>query len=134
MNKLNLIILILIGVALFILGGGFGSYYQAEKLEPQINALRGLSSEVIPSIVAYGKITKIDGKNLTLTYGEGSITVKIRDNAPVYYFIDSPSGEQTKKIRLEDIKLEDSAHVSISISSDGQLEGTTVAVHVNSTK
>lgn len=130
MNKLNLIILVLIGVALFIFGSVLGGYYQMQKLEPQLSAVRALSSEVVPSIVAYGQVTKIDNNDLTLTYGEGTVTIRVRDNAPVYYLMNSSSGEETKEIRLRDLKVGDNVHVSINVSSNGKLEGTTVAVSI----
>ncbi len=134
MNKIGIITLIIVGVALFLLGGGLGVYFQMRNDASQISAVKALSSGVVSSIVAYGELTKIDGNNLTLTYEGKSITVNILDSAKVYYFLTTSSEEATKEIGIKDLKVGDKLHVSIKVSFNGQIEGTTVAVPLGSTK
>ena len=143
MEKKNLISLIVIGVVFFIVGGGLGLMYQKQKDAqsqlPQNNkkvaAVQTLSSKVIPSITAYGQISKIDGRNLTLAFGGDSLTIKIRDDALVYMPSKTTSDSSGKQIitpqtqsKFSDIKTGDNVSVNVKLLSDGQLEGQIVII------
>jgi hypothetical protein len=132
MDKTSTIVLVLIGVVLFSVGGGLGVIYEGQKLAPELEQKQRfseiLSSQIISSIVAYGKAEKIEGQNITLNYREENITIKIREKAPVYYLSTTQPQEETNKISMEDIKIGDYLFISIVISEDGYLEGTTITI------
>ena len=98
METKNIIISIVAG--LLVLGVGFlggmlfnGVVNPKTVTQPQDTStavpqiVKDLSSKVIPSIAAYGKVAKINGKNITLSYQGDSVTILVRDDAKVYYFI-----------------------------------------------
>lgn len=133
MNKASLVILVIIGVLLFLVGGGLGIFYQAQKDASQIKKAETidiLSSSVIPSIVAYGQVTKIQGRNITLTFDNESIIVPIAQNAPVYSFNQSAGQASSvqKQGDISQIKSGDYLNISIGLSQDGKIEGATVVI------
>ncbi len=142
MDRKNLIILhVASGLLILIIGAGLGFFYQIkmgavpQKEVPKVEAVQKLSSKVIPSIAAYGEVTNIDGRNITLTFGGDSLTVKIRDNAQVYlpttYSKDSKGNTVTlpqQAAKFADIKTGDNLSVVIKLLPDGQIEGQLVII------
>lgn len=132
MDKKFLVILIAVAVLFFIIGGALGFFYQAQKIASQpdntvkINAVKTLSSRVIPSITAYGAISNISGRNLTLTFGGESLTVKIKDDAQIFLPSTATASQQTA--RFADIKKGDNASVNLKLLPDGQIEGDVVII------
>ena len=117
----------------FVLGGGLGVYYASEaggvpgsKAAVKTQAVQTLSSKVIPSITAYGQVSKIDGKNITLNYGGDSLTIKLRDDAQIFF----PSTATTpqKMAKFEDIKVGQNVSMNIKLLPDGQIEGQLVII------
>ena len=86
-NK-QLVILIIIGVFLFLLGGVIGIAYDSQTGPQQVKVktVNSLTSKVVSSITAYGKITNINGKNLTLNNLGDNLVFLIADNAQIYSF------------------------------------------------
>lgn len=142
MERKNLIILHIVGgLLILVVGTALGFFYQIfmgavpQKEMPKIQAVQTLSSKVIPSITAYGTVTKIDGKNVTLTFGGDSLTVKIRDNAQI--FLPASSSKDSKgntvtlpqqTARFADIKTGENISVNIKLLPDGQIEGQLVII------
>ncbi len=135
MNR-SLIIAVVIGLALFVLGGGLGVFYQTQKDVPQSEkdqameaVIKSLSSEVIPSIIAYGQVIKIEGKDITLSYGGDSIKVSMAENSPVFSFINDAAGKSVQKeVEFKEIKIKDNLNISIKLLPDGRLEGQSVVI------
>jgi len=137
-KKTSIILLVIGGLFFLILGGGLGIFYQSQKdvlQSPEGNsklkAVQVLSSKVIPSITAYGQISNIDGRNITLTFGGDSLNVKINDDAIVYLPSSESSPQQIAK--FEDIKKGDNVSVNLRLLPDGQIEGQMVII-LNSVK
>lgn len=139
MNKILIFLLIIGAVFIFVLGGGAGILYQTQKDTPQIDrlmsALEGITSKAIPSIIAYGQVTGIEGKNITLTYREDSIIVSIRSDTEIYSFVQPTEQKEGQAalpvkqlVKFEDIKKGDTLSISLKVLSDGQLEGNTVTI------
>lgn len=147
MNAKNVIIAIVFGVLFLIVGFAFGIIYQKGKVVlPSENTVRttpplvkDLSSRVIPSITAYGTVSKIDGKNLTITNQGDSMTVPVRDDAKIYSFVIEnvpvkPGSKLTtpksvsKQVDFKEIKVGNSVSVSIRILSNSKVEGFSVVV------
>jgi len=143
MEKKFLTILIVVGIVAFVLGGGLGMFLQQQQAtsmlkpenNPKIKAVQLLSSKVVPSITAYGQVSNISGRNLTLTFGGDSLTVKIRDNATVFLpastTTDSKGKQVTvpqKTVEFSEIKKGDNVSVNLTLSADGQMEGQMVVV------
>ena len=138
----NLIILLIIGaVFIFVLGGGLGVLYQTQKDAPQIKksqaaelALKGLTLKVVQPITAYGQVSKVEGRNVTLTSGGESLTIRIKENASIFSSVQTDSLAKgakdtiTKKIGLKDVRIGDNLIITMKLFPDGQLEGQTVAI------
>lgn len=132
MDNKNLI-LIIIGALFFLtLGGGLGILYQQQKEilpvkeTPKTQAVQTLSSKVIPSITAFGQVSNIDGRNLTLTFGGDNLTIKINDSAQIYLPATKTSAQQTAQ--FSDIKKGDNVSVNVKLLSDGQMDGQMVVI------
>ncbi len=151
METRNVIIWLIVG--LLVLGAGFlgGTIYNsmnapAVVVSPDSNGnpttpqvVKDLSSKVIPSIAAYGQVSKIDGKNLTLTYQGDSVVVLVRDDAKIFAFTTvapatgtnpkTPTPAPTSKpITFQEIKMNDNVTVNFKVTPLGVLEGSSVVV------
>ncbi len=110
-----------------------------EKFEKMINVLNSLnSSKIIASIIAFGEVTKISDRTVTLTYGTENLPVRIKEDAKIYSFImpaPNNKGEQVisgipeqKNAEFKDIKVGDNLNVSLRILPEGELEGLSVII------
>jgi len=139
MEKKNLLLFLIGAVFFLVLGGGLGVFYQQQNTAPKevvkIQAVQTLSSKVIPSITAFGQVTKIDGKTITLTFGGDNLTVKIRDDAQIYLPATSAKDKNGKLVtsqqqtaQFSDIKVGNNVSVNLKLLSDGQIEGQLVII------
>jgi hypothetical protein len=133
MNKSNLIILVIIGIVFFIVGGGLGIFYQTQKDASQINgakSIKALSSKVIPSIVAYGKVTDINGRDITIFYNGESLTIPVSQDAQVSSFsqANGQTGSTQQKTSFDQIKKGNYINISIKVLPDGNIEGNMVII------
>jgi len=142
MDQKNIIILAVVGGVLCLaIGGGLGYFYQLQNgtLPPaeskKVEAVNTLSSKVIPSITAFGQVTNISGRDITLTFGGDSLTIKIKEDAPIYLPATATkdkdgnsvtSAQQTAK--FSDIKVGDNASVNLKLLATGQIEGQLVII------
>lgn len=112
--------------------------YQAQKggasLFPSSDSsavVKTLSSKVIASIIAYGTVADIQGKNITLSYNSDSVVIAIADTAEIYSFSQASGGNAAPtqtKTEFSQIKKGDSLNVTLNLLSDGQLKGTSVII------
>ena len=116
-------------IAALIMGGAIGIYFQFQKDAPKLNiarnVIKSLSSKTVPSIVAFGKASKIEGRNITLDYNGDIITINISDDAQIYT---SSSGTEQTATSLENIKIGDNLSVNLKVLPDGQLQGQSVII------
>ena len=132
MDKNNLIILIIAGLVLLILGGAAGFFYKTLQISPQLAVIKDLSSKTIPSIVAYGQVSKIEGRDITLSFNGDNIKVSVEANSPVYSFVNDAKGKPIqKKVELKEIKIGDSLNITIKLLPDGQLRGQSVFIFLS---
>lgn len=136
-------ILILFGVALFLVGGILGVVYQSHQTDPQLEkettVIKTLSSEMIPSITAYGEVTSIDGQNITLSYAGNTMTVSVADGVKVFSFVKTSeekeiSGSGSKEVEFKDIKKGDTLNINLKLMSDGQLKSQSVIILSSATQ
>ncbi|MGD0576647.1 MAG: hypothetical protein ABSA74_01050 [Candidatus Staskawiczbacteria bacterium] len=134
-NKSKLVILIIVGVALFLIGGGLGIVStQKGSQRTKIEATNSLSSKVVSSIIAYGQVKNIDGRNITLSNLDDNLTISIADNAQVYSFTTPVAGKNggtapvQQTVKFENIKIGDNVNVAIKLLPSGQLEGSSVII------
>lgn len=96
--------------------------------------VKDLTSKVIPSIAAYGKVTKIDGKNITLSYQGDALVVPIRDDAKIYSFTTTTATgtvaktPTSKEITFQELKVGDDLSINVRILATGKMEGFSVVV------
>ncbi len=139
MNKSLAFLLVIAGVIIFILGGGAGVFYQTQQV--QLNnpqniaaeaALKALSSKVVPSIVAFGKVTSISGRNVTLNYAGENLTIKIDETAQISSFTAPSAGSKTTasqgKAEFKDIKVGNTLSINLRLLADGALKGMSVVI------
>ena len=147
---ISITLFVFLALFLVALGGGIGIIYQNQNdapLKEEISILKGstavlentvkeLSSPVITPIVAYGQVKKIDGKNITLNFNEGSLTVKIKDDAKVYYSTSNGnnSAPTMKEVNFNNIKVNDTLDIFLEISKDNRLEGKFAHIYVTTKK
>jgi len=136
MIKKTLIISLSAGLIVLILVGVSISYLfklQAEKDTNNQNpfdqefssqqSTQALSSNTIISVVAFGKVSNIDGLNVTLTNRGDSITILFPDSAEITYS-NIASDQSVKLINFNEIKIGDELNVNLKISQDGAIQAT----------
>jgi len=144
MNKI-IIPIIIIG-SLILLGIGFflGFSFQTPQVAPEQEEtpqeeapqiLESISSKIISSITAMGKVTKISGDTITLTQGTENLSIRVKKGAKVSSFVTPTPVEQgetgaieQKTVSFEDIKVGDSLNIGLEILSDGTVEGLFVII------
>ena len=122
----GLIFLILVGVSIFYL-----SKFQSEKnitnqnpFDQEFSAqqpAQTLSSNAIISVVAFGKVSNIDGSNVTLTNRGDSIKILFPDSAEITYS-NIASNQSVRPIDFNEIKIGDELNVNLKISQDGTIQ------------
>lgn len=133
----NKVLMLVVVIVCLVLGAVAGMYLPA-LVSPQAKnsvkieaAVKDLSSKVIPSIVAYGKVTKISGKNITLAFGGDSVVIPVGEKSTVYSLA-VPAGQAgsptQQKVEFSQIKVGDNLNISLKLSSDGKLEGQSVII------
>lgn len=134
MNKTTLIVLMAIsGLVFLVLGGGIGFLYKTLQISPQIKKttaiIEALSSKTVLSTVAYGQVSKIEGRDITLSYDGDSIKISMAENTPVYSFVNDSTGKSIqKKVDLKQIKIGDSLNITIKLLSDGQIQSQSALI------
>ena len=131
MDKKIFVVVIPIIIAL-IVGGVIGIYFQFQKDAPQVKrageVIKSLSSKVVPSIVAFGQVSEINGRNVTLDYSGEKITINIGEDAKIYASSDQNTGGGQATVSFSDIKTGDNLSVNLKVFADGQLQGQSVII------
>lgn len=148
MNQKNLIIVVVVlGIVIFVIGGGLGMMFQVQKSAPQIAlqtsklavseaVVKSLSSKVVPSMIAYGQVTNIEGNNVTLSYANETLVVNIAQNANIIV-LTPVSGSTTpvqKRGVFSEIKKGDNLNITLKLFADGKIEGQSVIILMPTTK
>jgi len=133
--KKETIVLIIVGLVAFVIGGGLGIYIQSQEFMSGANNIKKIievtqSKKVIPSIPARGQITNVFGRTITLIYAGESLAIPINKTAKITSMAAGvgTSFSQTKDILISDIKVGDAANISLNILQDGTIEGESVVV------
>lgn len=129
----NIYLLIIAGIIIFIFGAGVGVSYQLQGgfSAKKETAFKTLSSKVVQSVVSYGEITKISDRNLNLSFAGDTITVYIKESAPIVSFVGQAAGanqQAQKNIEFKDIKVGDYANIVLKVMPDAGLEAQTVMI------
>lgn len=142
MRLISVVLWLILILVIFVLGGVFGILYQTQKNSPllekaaQLEAvIKDLSSKTVLSIVAYGQVTNIQGRNITLTYAGDTLTVRIKEDSMIYSLVTVPAAQKgaaatstQQKAEFKNIKNGDNLNVTLKLLPDGQLEGSTVMI------
>jgi len=136
--------LIILGIVL--LAGGFVYRVLLEKqkiasddgkIEKMEKIEKTIGSKVITSIVAYGEVSKISGRTVTLTSGAESIEVFIKENAVFLSHVILAVGEkipetvpQQKEVGFSDIKIGNNLSATIKILPSGGAESVSVVIYL----
>lgn len=129
MKKSILIITFILVAVIFTLIGAVSVYIitrptpQQAQLEKNVNLIL---SKTISSITSSGKVTAIEGRNITISNLGDSVTILVPAGKPVYS-LESEDGVQ-KKITFEDIKIGDSVNIGLKVKDNKQLEGQSIII------
>lgn len=123
-KSISIVSLLIAVVIFFAVGFGAGFYYLNQTSQGNSSLIKALASKVVPSIVAYGKVSKIAGKTISLTSGADSIDIVVQEEAPVNTY--SQKDNSYAKIKLTDIKVGDTLNVVMKITEENKLEGISV--------
>ena len=131
-------------IGIILLAGGFfcGIFFEKNKLAPDIVKMENLqkvenavSSKVVSSIIARGKVSKIAGKTVTLSSNAESIEILVKDSTVFLSYVGSVVGGKvpkivapTKQVGFSDIKIGSTLSATIKISPSGQTEAVSVAI------
>lgn len=140
--KKNILIVIAVIGGLILLGIGFSlglsSGKQAmEEIKTEAPLADLLESKVIAGLttVASGEVTEISGRNLTLSAEGDTLTILIREDAPIYRLVppeekatEVPQPVVREEIGFEEIKAGDQASITCQLKADASLEGIEVTV------
>lgn len=140
MNRNNLIIIAVIG-GIILLGLGFysGLNYaqkQIEKAKTSSPLANLLTSKVIGGLntTAFGEITEISGRNITLSNEGDALTISIKEDATIFRLLppegsaETPQPATREEIEFEEIKVGDQVNISCQLKADETLEGVDVMV------
>ncbi len=140
MKKENLILIAVIG-GVILLGIGFylGLIYtqkQIEKTQIESPLTTLLASKVINGLktIASGEVKEISSRNLTLSKDGDTLTVSIREDAPIYRIVppeevtEIPQPIAREEIKFEEIKVGDKVSISCQLKTDATLEGNEVTI------
>ena len=140
----TIILLIVGGLIIFAVGIGLGIFYQSQsqsknpaiqqaiKIQPTINIL---ASKTVQSIVVTGRVVKIVGRNMTLTYAGDQITTGIGANAQI--FSSALTKDPVTKnlisgvpqpVDFSTIAAGDNVTATLKMLPTGQLEGESVYI------
>ncbi|MDP2926676.1 MAG: hypothetical protein Q8N65_00850 [bacterium] len=134
MEKKTLILVIVVGLAL-ISAAAYAGYFLGQK-----GAVggSGVSSNVLPfkllkavNGVAFGKITAIAGRTLTLEEGGETAQIIISEAATVGKFVPPEPGENLpikQSLKFDNLKIGDPVQVFVTITKDKEMEGTDVTI------
>jgi len=131
-QKIKIGILITSGILIFFLGYGLGNILQVKVCDQKVTteAVNILSSKIITSVTAYGRITKIDGTNVTLNSLGEDLIILIPDSARVYSFLtaDGKQASTQQIVKFEDLKIGNSINVSLKLLPSGKFEAASVII------
>jgi len=139
MNKISLIIILIISACiLFVSGGGIGVFLKAQEDNSKINKLSSIvdsvTSKIVVGVSVLGEVTKIEGRNVTLSSDNESIIVDIEDYAIMYSLVskngsnDLAGGLTKKSIKFDDIKVGDYLNINTVVSRDGIMKANIVVI------
>jgi len=136
LDKKQIIVLVAVAIVFLLIGLVLGMGFiskQGNLVKKEI--VNSLSSKVITSVVAYGRVEKIEGRNITLSNLGNNLLITIIDSAPIYAF-DTHSVTETKNkasqnqkvVAFDDIKAGNNLNVSLKILEDGRVQGLSVII------
>lgn len=133
----NKVILIVIAVVLLVAGIALGVLYQgivgtnqAQKTKQLAGLIDALSSDVVPSVAVYGKVTFINGRNISVTYNQKTVSVHIKEGTPIYSSAGTDAtGKLVKnQVDISELKNGDDLSINAKILPDGTLEAQMVLI------
>jgi len=142
MNKyIYIVFAVIAGIVIFSATGYvIGSYFEQRVNGEKIASLEKVNnifsySKLINSIIAFGKISNVSGRTITLTSGTDTLEITMRANAQIYSFTTptSSGGQLTgtpaqNVVAFEDIKVGDNLNVNMRMLPDGSFEGASAII------
>ena len=134
MEKRIVILIVILCLLSFILGGGLGFFYKDQISVSQTSnteVIKNLSSEMVTSIMVYGKVSGINGRTMTLSYNDKTMVLEVGNDAQIYSLVsqtvsNSAINEQLKS--FDDVKVGDSVNVALTMPSEGVFNVTSIVI------
>jgi hypothetical protein len=127
----NRLYVVIIGLALILLFVGYllgvASYeYKNRAKELKLkNVITTLGSDVVPSIISYGKVVSINGREIVMAFNEDKIRIKVKDDAKIHMLSGKLNGDQTP-FDFNQIKVGDMLNIDVSVDHGGNFIGNSV--------
>ncbi len=142
MSAKNIILSLVFGILIFVIGAGLGVLYKSQPTTTQDNvavqnmpaSIKTLSSKVVSAISAYGKITKISDRSITLSNENDSATIEVASDAKIYSLSvttpikGKPPVSTSKPIDFTKVAVGDTVSVNLKVLSGGLLQAFSVIV------
>jgi hypothetical protein len=136
MKSENIILSVVLAIVILAVGAGAGFFYARLQSGGTLQNPQGLSimsSKAIATIITYGKITNITGRDITLSSSGTDITIHMADDATFISFLNSNPNQKNaptgtivggqQKLKLSDVKTGESASVNFRVLPSGQFVG-----------
>ena len=129
-NKIKAIIfLIILAVIIFAAGVWLGMIYQSKNDTAKIasaqkaqSAVKSLSSDLVSSMLVYGKVQLVGDNSVTITYLGKNLVIPVTSRTQIMGF-KKPTGKFNPAApeldALSDIKIGDMVNVNLKLASDG---------------
>jgi hypothetical protein len=116
---MNKIILIVLGILIFVIGGGMGILVQKQINSTLAENIGIISSKLISNISAWGIVDKVDGNKIILSGEEAGKNVIKVNNETIINRINFENGSTVmKKISINDIKPGDIADINMIMNNN----------------
>lgn len=133
-----LIILIVCGIALFVLGAATGAFLQSQKILGLSSAkniastpqARSLASKVITSITFLGRVDGVSQKTRTIKISNNGETAQVLvEDKAMFFIIDASSGKTVQKpAQITDAQIGDTITMTIKVNEDGSFTATSAVI------
>lgn len=144
MSKSNFSIVLVMAVVFLTLGILIGVGYSTFMEKPEVkNSTSVVISDAVKALAskAIGKVTRIQDKNITISFGGKSVTIPVYKSAGVFLMVPStPKADgkdaslTSKKSDFSVIKVGDMVNISVAILPTGAVQGTSVLVYPATSK
>ncbi len=136
-NSMKTVLVIVLAVAMLVIGIFIGLSLTKSPAGQTPGATTGtsgknpLSSSVVTSVFAFGKLASVSGQNITLANGSDSLTIATDQNTKIisYQQVKDATGKvnvTSQNLTLSDLKTGDYLNVNLKVQASGALSAVSI--------